>query len=78
MFGLFYLIPSDPILIDYIVPKILVGDAIVCWRACVLWKGNQSFMGTCIILLLTTFGTTPDIVIIFSISRLTDLEFEWS
>ena len=37
--------------------KILVGDAIVCWRACVLWKGNRTVMGACAMLLLTTFGT---------------------
>lgn len=37
--------------------KILLGDAIVCWRACVLWQGNRIVMTACIMLLLTTFGT---------------------
>ncbi|KAI1784824.1 hypothetical protein LXA43DRAFT_190553, partial [Ganoderma leucocontextum] len=36
--------------------NILLGDAIVCWRACVLWRGNRILMGACIMLLLTTFA----------------------
>lgn len=43
-------------LAEYRCLKIVLGDAIVCWRACVLCRGNRTIMGVCIMLLLTTFG----------------------
>ncbi|KAM5531450.1 hypothetical protein V8D89_014907 [Ganoderma adspersum] len=36
--------------------NILLGDAIVCWRACVIWQYNKIVMGMCVMLLLTTFA----------------------
>ena len=36
--------------------QILLGDAIVCWRACVLWHRSRLVKGVCIAFLLTTFG----------------------
>ncbi|KAI1791474.1 hypothetical protein LXA43DRAFT_889216 [Ganoderma leucocontextum] len=36
--------------------QILLGDAIVCWRACVLWHRSRIVKGVCIAFLLTTFG----------------------
>ena len=41
------------------VTKILLGDAIVCWRASLLWPGNLAIRAGAIILLLTTFGEFP-------------------
>ncbi|TBU54599.1 hypothetical protein BD310DRAFT_827664, partial [Dichomitus squalens] len=32
------------------------GDAIVCWRACVLWRGNRAIKTLCVSFLMTTFG----------------------
>ncbi|KAM5536749.1 hypothetical protein V8D89_009588 [Ganoderma adspersum] len=36
--------------------NILLGDAIVCWRACVLWHRSRLVKGICIAFLLTTFA----------------------
>lgn len=36
--------------------KILLGDAIVCWRAYVIWQGNRLVMVVSVMLLLATFG----------------------
>lgn len=55
MFGFAYSISGEYSWLHIL--KILLGDAIVCWRACVVWRGNRSVMGACIMLLLTTFGT---------------------
>ena len=37
--------------------QIILGDAIVCWRAYVVWKGNKFIMGASVVFLLATFGT---------------------
>lgn len=37
--------------------QIILGDAIVCWRAYVVWKGNKFIMSTSVVFLLATFGT---------------------
>ncbi|KAM5546327.1 hypothetical protein V8D89_000453 [Ganoderma adspersum] len=36
--------------------NILLGDAIVCWRACSVWQRNRFIMGTSTALLLATFA----------------------
>lgn len=57
MFAAVFLTNLLPGFADYpLYSQILLGDAIVCWRACVLWQGNRIVMGVCIVLLFTTFG----------------------
>ena len=41
---------------DIVTLKILLGDAIVCWRATILWLGNRVIKGTFASLVLVTFG----------------------
>lgn len=36
--------------------QVILGDAIVCWRACVVWHKNRLVHALCGILLLATFG----------------------
>ncbi|TBU40622.1 hypothetical protein BD309DRAFT_899608 [Dichomitus squalens] len=36
--------------------NILLGDSIVCWRACVLWRDNPLIKTMCIVFLIATFG----------------------
>ena len=59
--GLFEL--ASPIVTDMVL-QILLGDGIVCWRACVVWKRNRVFAGTCIALCLITFGESPSIFLL--------------
>ncbi|KAM5545323.1 hypothetical protein V8D89_000936, partial [Ganoderma adspersum] len=37
--------------------QVILSDAIVCWRACVVWQWNRFVMGTCVALLLATLAT---------------------
>ena len=39
--------------------KVVVSDAIVWWRAWVLWPHNRVVRGLCIVLILLTIGTSP-------------------
>ena len=45
---------------DVMTLKILLGDAIVCWRASVLWPGNRIVKGISVSVVILTFGAlTP-------------------
>ena len=46
-----YTLPSD-----FSILQILLGDAIVCWRTCVLWPKNRIVNGICVAFLLATLG----------------------
>ena len=36
--------------------QVILGDAIVCWRACVIWHKNHVVKAICGVFLLATFG----------------------
>ena len=35
--------------------QVLLGDAIVCWRACVVWQNNRAVLAACGVCLVATF-----------------------
>ena len=40
--------------------QVALGDAIVCWRTCVVWQGNRAVRLTCGLFLLATVGKFPE------------------
>ena len=39
-----------------LLPQVVLGDAIVCWRACVIWQKNRAVQAVCGLFLLATLG----------------------
>ncbi|KAM5545305.1 hypothetical protein V8D89_000918, partial [Ganoderma adspersum] len=51
-----YFMLASTIVTDIVILQILLGDGIVCWRACVVWRRNKVLVGACVALCLVTFA----------------------
>ncbi|KAI0027604.1 hypothetical protein K488DRAFT_74410 [Vararia minispora EC-137] len=63
---------TDIVLSATFTTTVLISDAVVLWRACVVWPNNRAVYCTCVILFLITFGMVQTVSLtLFAVINLT-------